>query len=333
MKHNDSTDANDEMLSEIFEHASPRPQPSSEIQERAYATLRDEWLEISSKRRTQRRIMAWSLAATVLIAAVLGFRNISPVDTPPHAVVAELVRVSGNSVVANKQPITASTQLGAAMSLSPGDTIETGARSLVAMSWNVGGSLRLDQNTHIEIVSGEAVRLIKGAVYFDSRQFGQPVNPQLEFAIETPYGRVTHVGTQFLLQMDSNRLAVSVREGEVRIDGPNVENVAVYSGSAMTFTSGGDWWREPVAAHDDRWDWAAEAAPTLQLKGRTHKEFFDWIGRETGREISYRSDFAKQNADAELVGIDSLGPTQALRQIPLLTGLRFEIADNVIIVE
>ena len=332
MTDNDKTDAHEELLSGIFEHASPRPQPSNAARDATYAALHDEWQGMTTRRRRKRRVVSWSIAATVAIAAFLGFRALDVADAPDMEPVAAVVRVSGSSVAANNQSIDASTQIGSPLSLAPGDSLVTGDNSRVAMSWSVGGSLRMDQNSHIEIVSSEIVRLVEGAVYFDSRQFGEAVNPDLKLSIETPYGRVSHFGTQFLLQMQSGSLAISVREGEVQVVGPKID-VAVHSGQEGILSADRDFDNGQVSATHERWIWATEIAPEVQLDGRTVHEILAWVGRESGRSVSYRGN-AEKSAKGEVIhGVGSQSPAKTMSLFTVISDLTASVESNVIIIE
>jgi len=332
MKDNDKNDAHEEMLHELFQHALPRPQPAEEAREAAYSTLHDEWLELTARRRRHRRLVTWGLAASVAIAALLGFRTLDTGDTLSFEPVAIVARVSGGNVVANNSVIDSPANSSAAVSLFPGDSLKTGSESFVAISWGAGGSLRLDQNSEIEFLSDDVVRLAAGSVYFDSRQFGQTSNPDLRFSVDTPYGRVTHVGTQFMLHMEPDQLSVAVREGEVTVDGTRF-NVAVHSGDEKILFSNGRFDQKSINASDPRWTWVADIAPEVQLDGRTVREILDWIGRESGRSVLYSAE-AKQHAETiKLIGIGRLDPQQALRTIPVMTDLRTTLRDDRIIVE
>jgi len=133
--------------------------------------------------------------------------------------------------------------------------------------------------------------------------------------------------------MEPDQLSISVREGEVTVDGTRF-NVAVHSGHEKILFSNGRFDQKRIDASDQRWGWVADIAPEVQLNGRNVREILDWIGRESGRSILYRSAEAKQHAKSiELIGIGSLNPQQALSTIPVMTDLRTTLRDDRIIVE
>ena len=68
--------------------------------------------------------------------------------------------------------------------------------------------------------------------------------------------------------MHQDRLAVSVREGSVQLEGPNV-SVTVRKGEIKTLRSNGEFSQGSVGAFDEQWSWATEIAPVVQLSGQS----------------------------------------------------------------
>ena len=108
----------------------------------------------------------------------------------------------------------------------------------LALAWGGGGSLRIGANTRIRFVSVASAFLEDGRVYFDSRPglaAGTEAGASPDFLLETDRGTVRHVGTQYMVESDASGLVVSVREGEVEIEGGTYEE-RVSSGQQVTLS-------------------------------------------------------------------------------------------------
>ena len=322
---------NDELLEEIFEHATLRPRPAAEARDRAFATLHAEWRQLTGRRRVRRNNIRWGLAAGVAVAAIIGFGRFQSDELPTKPSVAQVARLTGSDVQSNGMGIS-SNDSGA--TLKAGDTLMTGAESRVALTWLAGGSLRLDENTTLAFVSTDTVRMIKGSAYFDSRPFDEMATRPVHISIQTALGTVTHIGTQFLTKVMEDGLTVSVREGEIRFHGADT-SLSVYADEELTVSSDGSRTTRPIEPYDETWQWAAEIAPERLLDGRTIDEFLSWVGRETGRRVSYDSRQARHVATTiELVGIGTLEPLRGLSTISYIApNLRYDVVDEQIVVQ
>src|SRR5262245_20553983 len=215
MTTNDSREArerdqgSEHALRELFARAAPRQAPpeadAAEIKAAVYA----EWDAVTGRRVFLRRL-AVGVAATIAAVAVLFVaiqdRGIGP--APPS--VARVERLRGTVEVIGERGAPTTLQVGG--QIPAGSSVWTGS-GYVALRIGVG-SLRLAPRTRV-ILTGEAeAELIAGEVYFDS-EAGENA---AELNIVTAIGTVRDVGTQFIARLDSNRLEVGVREGQVAID-------------------------------------------------------------------------------------------------------------------
>lgn len=327
MTENQHNDVQEKLLSELFENASPRPQPPEGVREEAFGALHGEWQALVQQRKRRARVSQFAAAAAVLVAAFLALRAFDEPAVSTLEPVASVQRVVGDTVTLNGGSIVESAVL------APGDALLTGAASMIALNWHGGASLRIAESSEITIVSDGAVRLVSGALYFDSQQFGQVHDPELQFMVETALGRVSHVGTQFMLRVQPDDIDVSVREGEIKINAAKVD-VAVRTGERRILHRDGQYEQLPIAPGDPLWDWVAESAPAVQLNGRSAFETLEWIGRELGRPVIYRSAASREVANNEaLIGMDRLTPQRALNTLPAITALKVTSSDSRIVVE
>ena len=317
----------EEAFSRLFQNADLRPAPPHDARERAFSVLEAEWRILTLRRRRYRHALAWGLAACLLIA-VVGLNMLDPRDAPLSEItVATVVRSVGNDIRWTRRGSPTGRLTADVTGLAAGQSLSTGPHSRLALRWHSGGSLRVDENTRIELVSPEVIRLIAGGAYFDSAvEGGLPKEPTL--SIETPAGRVTHLGTQFMTRVSDRMLSVAVREGTVRIDGGRLQ-LTVEAGRQLEMDVGGVLSRNPIATYGDAWQWVEEVTPVVRMDGRTARELLDWVARETGRTVVYESAQVEAFArDVMLHGMPEVAPMQALRTLPYTTDLRYELIEG-----
>jgi len=325
------SDKNDS-LERLLRNASPRPVPSQADAATAREAVHAEWHAVGSKYRSRKRRISFALAASIL----MGIFALSNVDFGPkmNAVkVAEIQKSFGSIYVLGEQSeLTLAKNLTAVFS---GQTIVTGDDAGMALSWSNGGSVRLDKNTEVEFSGNNMVRLRSGRIYFDSRPSGLiavSVDREASFDIETEHGIVSHVGTQFMTQVDADELKVSVRAGQVEIAGQYFPYTA--SRGEQVVLSGR---QRPVvlnvSEYGENWAWIGRTSPVVDVDGKSVHAFLIWAGRELGMRIEY-ADAAVENVahDALLEGRVDTDPAEALRLRMLTAALDWHFSEGVIYV-
>lgn len=204
--------------------------------------------------------------------------------------------------------------------LAAGDVIATGEDGAALLRLGPGLNLRLAANTRLAFRSGGSVALEAGRIYLDadSRLGLQSLE------IVTEFGTVRHLGTQYLLNIDSKRLEVSVREGLVQVgEHAGTQAQRVQAGESLRIEATGAIERSAVAQGDPRWNWLAALPAPFALDGATLGEFLDWYERETGRQIAFAqpADAARARAIALRGSIAGLPPGEALRVVVASAGL------------
>lgn len=310
-------------LDKILEHAELR-QPAPEIiRARAFRRLHDHWQTTTRRQRVLRKAGPWAMAAGVLlsIALVLNLGDIGP--QVASISVAKVNRVTGETAVlvtatGDQAAIQADTELRTFAELA------TGEKSRIALTWNEGGTLRLDTNTNVALVSPTEIRLIKGAVYYDSYDYESQSSATADaITIATPYGEISHVGTQFSVRIQENSLLLRVREGMAQI-ASDVEISLIGEETEGLFDSQGITLEQHVNPYGESWRWAEEIAPLFSASGKSPKEVLAWIGRETGRKLVYASPESLELAQSQKIsGLESVSPEQALLAIPYATQLTY----------
>tara|TARA_R110000782_G_scaffold152877_7_gene245453 strand:+ start:1348 stop:2355 length:1008 start_codon:yes stop_codon:yes gene_type:complete len=322
-------DSVDEMIDGVLSSASPRAAPRKNRKEEIYGELRSEWLAgVSSEKRTRRYVIS-GVAASIVAALVLTLQlNIGSPEISPEAV---LVRSTGNGTTVNGRPVEGRIPINAPLRFHQGDVLSTGPDAAIAVAWNELGSLRVSSSSTVVFASNERVELLDGNIYYDSRP--HDASGSATIVVDTPFGQIHHVGTQFIASVGSSGVRVSVREGEVSY-GDGTENVVVNAGQSAfiddsyvaTFSS--------IAATDDAWSWATEIAPRLVVDGRSTREIIEWLSRETGRVVVYENRAAEDYARGDWIkGIGHVEPLRAMAIVPFASDLRFKVDKDSIHVE
>jgi len=298
-------DLSEKSFEDLLGHASLRPAPSAAEIGEAHAAVRAEWLNVTHRRKRQRRFATFAAAASVLlaIALVVNFANMPPIAAVQVAFIDKSI---GSIYVLGEQSRLQAT--GNLSSIAAGQTIITGKESGLGLSWGGGGSLRIDSDSRVTFVSANAIELESGRVYFDSMD----VDVKLE--IKTEFGSVRHLGTQYMTAIDRQSLRVSVRDGKVAVDGLYYDEVAetheqlMLSGRARPEVLN-------ILPYGDEWSWIETTAPLNSFDGKTIYEFLQWVARETGFEIEYADPEIEQNVLIWTIsGEVDAAPRIALRQ-------------------
>ena len=330
---NDISLESDAAVEALLGKASPRLMPPPADAEAVRAAVRTEWQVMTGHRRSRRRFVGFAAAASVLVAGFLtlemtGTGNMEAVE------VAAIDKRIGTVFVLGKN----AERLDAAglAAVDAGQTLVTGEASGVGLAWGTGGSLRLDAATRVEFLAADRIYLRAGRIYFDSGSAAASVasvsGSDARLTIATDFGEVTHVGTQYMVHADGERMTVSVREGEVLIDSARGSETAGRN-RQMAISGSGAPSIVNIRSWGAAWEWVEAISPNADIDGRPLSEFLEWVSRETGLELRYESADVLSHARRErLVGIIETEPRQALGAWLPATDLGWRIEDGVIYV-
>lgn len=337
-----SDDSSDDALEALFARAAPRPLPRPDREIQIREQVRQAW-QRNVRRRAQRRYTLMAIAASVVLVTTVSLLWYQLLPVPADsAAVAMVDKRFGELHIADASGVPYYPSDGP-FALLPGQAIETGDNSGLAMTWNNGGSLRLDEFTSISVTAANEIYLQRGRVYFDS----DPVTSNASIsrggapdilAIRTDHGLVTPLGTRYVTQQLRDSLVVLVRQGKVSVNG--TVNGTGFSANALEgerlLVSTGD---EPVVvpadAYGEEWAWIEKTTPAWNAEGRTIFEFLSWVSRESGRPVRFDSPMAEQLARTETLvgyGVVELEPSVALRIVLMTTGLDWAIKDGAVVV-
>jgi len=276
----------------LLEQAAPRPAPPAGDEQQVREAVYAEWQAVTGKHRTRQRVTYFAVAAAVILAVAVSFNAFRVTGVAPVEV-ATISQDHGSIYLLGDQ--SELRELQDLTTIFAGQTVETSNDSGVGLAWRSGGSLRVDENTRVEFKSPNSVYLVSGRVYFDSQTMaaisgGGGATPDL--VIETDYGSVTHLGTQYMTTVDSGTLTVSVREGQVDVNG----RYTAYEGQEMELVGSAQPSVTNISRTSGKWAWVEATAPTLDFSGKSTHDFLMWVERETGHAVAFESPEAEQTA-------------------------------------
>lgn len=304
---------------DLLGRVTARPMPSAGDTEIARRVVRAEWLAVTHKRKGQRRFVAVAVAASALFVLALVTRLAFMPAIIPVQVASIDKSIGSIYVLGEESRLQESEDLS---SISAGQTIVTGKASGLGLVWGNGGSLRIDADSRVAFVSPSAIELVSGRLYFDS------MNSKADFDVQTEFGVIRHVGTQYIGSVDSQSLSVSVREGRVSVDGFYFDSVAEQHQS-LTIKGSARPQVWSISPYGDEWSWIEVMAPPTNFHGKTIYEFLQWVARETGLTIEFDDPAVERLVREKILsGQVDTKPRIALRQRLLSADLSYDIDLN-----
>lgn len=324
--HDRITDVEEERrLAETLARAGRRTAPSEAQLERWSGQFRDTLADARADKRRRWRVRAAGIAASVSAVVLVLFMVRGP-DLSVAVGIADVQVVFGGNRVDDVQ--------GTGRSLVPGDRLNvgdrlhTGLRGGLGMKYR-GADVRVGRDTEV-VVHATRLELVSGTLYVDT---GAPGSEQADVVVATRLGSVTHLGTQYLVQLDSDQLVSAVREGQIifrseqqkrqlSADAATAGEIRVSDDGSVTES------RKP--RRGELWDWAVEISPGISLAGRSPDEVLTWAARESGRTLTYVDEkVAAVAREGRLSGADAkISSAEALAAVEASTRLRFLASDS-----
>jgi ferric-dicitrate binding protein FerR (iron transport regulator) len=274
--------------------------------------VHSEWQSMVAQRQRRRWYVSTGLAAGIAAVAIAVVLNL---QTNPAAVgpMATLARAEGSPQVSTDGGH-AWHSLTNATPLVPGTLLRTDAMTRIALDVNPQVSLRMDANSLLALEAPDRIALDRGAVYVDADP--QARSPSSALVIETAYGSVRHLGTQYEARLREDAVAITIREGRVAIDSGD-HHYAGAMGERILISAQGTQERSLVLPHDASWDWAVRLAPGFDIERQSLSRFLEWVARETGKQIEYTSPEVRARADQLILrgSVKDLPPEQALQAV------------------
>jgi ferric-dicitrate binding protein FerR (iron transport regulator) len=319
----------EQQIAELLKKVGPLKEPPADMAARVRASVRETWVEETTSRQTPSIQTPWSykVAAAVAVLSIgLVFTLQSPQEIPNVATV-DAGQQAIEILADNQQWIRTSND-----SLPEGSTIRVNGDTPVSFTFNDGMNVRARPGTRLQLSSSHEITLSMGSVYLDSYNNEQPV----PFTVRTTFGTARDIGTQFMVSLnDTDAWTVQVRDGQVNIADDD-QSMSLRSGDAITISAENDVSERNVSTHDESWEWSETARPSYDIEGRYLNDYLLWVSRETGRELRFASETARQSATSTRVHgtIEGLSARESLSQVLEITDLRLaDGPENVIMVD
>lgn len=313
---------NDEDIRKALRPLRDSPRIPTDRREAAFERVRSEWKKgLAEQQQTtvQQPRRRWMLAtaASVLLALFSGVLLWISKDADKSPIrVATISAVHGMTAFRDNDPIYNQ------------QAINTGSATL---SLRLASGLMVRVAPHSELVFGDNshLRLNKGRIFVDSN--ADHANAPL--IVETGLGAIQHLGTQYLVDYDQERLNVAVREGAIALQKPEESRslATAEAGEQLTVsaTTPQTIERTTVSATDERWSWIEAVPSPIDIDGASLGTFLTWYERETGHRVTLQN----TDPDVRLNGsIAGLTPDDALAAIAVAVELDVVRRDGEILI-
>lgn len=321
---------NDEDLERVLKNAGLREKPPAEVERAVRHRLHAEWLTVVSGNRRRNRPRVIVAIAAAILAAAIGIWIVAPPMNGSAEAVADVALATGEVRVTSGW-LDGWHSVAEGQELSTGQTLETGPAGRGALAMPSGVSARLDHDTRLVIAGADQLKLERGTLYVDSGAAA----PAARLDVITPSGSVRHIGTRYEAHLSEASVRLRVRDGRIEWRSRTGEIERSQSGEQLTISDDGSVMRKPIPGYGASWDWAAAAAPAIEIEGMPLAAFLSWAARELGREIAYASPQTATEVAGIVVhgSIAGLTPTQALDAVLATTSVRAAVTDGRILVE
>jgi ferric-dicitrate binding protein FerR (iron transport regulator) len=322
-------DGTDDLLQKLLRHAGTREKPPGEFERIARESLHAEWRQISDRRKRHRWMIGFAAAASLLVTIGVVVQFAGGVSaTEPGVRLAQVKNLTGTAL-ANGPGREDISPLDSGDWLLSGQYLETARGSAIALHWTNGQSVRLDENTRMQLNSAQDIGLKQGRIYVDTNEHAGDANI---LAISTPAGELRHVGTQYMTEVTPAGTTVSVRSGTVLIDLSGTGHM-VKQGEQLSISGDGTRLIQQIQPWGEPWLWAESITPAFASDGKSIADLLAWVETETGRSIQYDSEDAEVLAQTtKLHGRVEQAPMSTLFTVTQTSGMEARVSDGVIFI-
>lgn len=307
-------------LGRLIKQAGRRVSPPPQVHESVRAAVEQAWNASISQRKARRRSLWLSAAAAVGAVTVgliwLGARRGIPAPSEEATFVAARGEVS-IAGAAGRGLVVAGSRL------PTGTTVRTGGSGFVLLTVASVG-VRIGPDTTLRLGRADHLRLTGGRLYAET---AVPETRGPSLVVDTPFGRVSHLGTQFQLILAPKAMNVSVRSGRVKVTEVNGDAQVLARGEGVEVLQNGAVERLAVKPYGASWAWADMLEPDFPIDGRSLADFLAWYTRETGlRLVLLGGTTAAAVNHTTLSGsIAGLTPNEALAAVMATTGFQYDM--------
>lgn len=305
----------DAAIDQLLREVGARDLPAAGVMNEVRQAVHGEWRAMVEQRKRRNRFIAYGVAASVAavaLAVAIGLRFTAALPHP----VALVARVEG--VLQVDQAGSGDWRaVKAGEQVATGDTIRTDEGTRAALDFGNGVSVRIDAGSLVSLAAADRVVLDHGGLYVDADPRSGVQHP---LVIETAYGSVRHLGTQYQVRTARSSIEVGIREGRVEVTSAAGTDAGA-AGEQLIIPSEGPITRTTISPQDARWQWATQIAPGFDIDHQPLAGFLDWISRETGRQLVYATPDVEARAQQLILrgSVSDLAPEQALAAVLVTT--------------
>jgi ferric-dicitrate binding protein FerR (iron transport regulator) len=301
----------EQQLERILKKAGPRPLPPKEVTQEIRSAVHATWREeVAISRRTKKT--RWlAVAASVAIVVAAGLFQFQ--EETPESIASVDGSINSVEIVAN-----GGWEVLTGESLAGTSRVRTGDNAYLSLTLATGMNIRLDQNTEVSLNGTDTLDLKKGSVYVDS--YGH--RPGTGFVVNTEFGSANDIGTQFAVSAHEDGWNIQVREGAVLVHDDGI-NTQLELGDRLTISANDVMTATNVEPDDASWKWVENVSPQFDIEGQSLNDYLDWMSRETGRKVGFRTELARSAAKRTILhgSIEGLLPGESLSVVLSTTEL------------
>lgn len=324
----DQKNPSEQDVERILENVGPLELPTEDMAARVKANVKQVWLEETVNENPSLGVSRqwFGIAAVVaLVTFVVLLSNLMESGTAPRQVVALIDHTGANVETSIDGAIWEANTSQELM-----DGVYLRALAPVSMTLENKMNARLASGSTMILHAGNHIELLNGSIYADSHE-SESTDSLL---IQTAFGSARDIGTQFQVTATEDQWSVQVREGEVLIKDSSYED-RLQSGEKVSIGNDDQLTESQLDSRDASWRWTESVRPEFNIEGRHLNEYLEWAARETGRELRYVNDGAKQSAKSAVLSgtIAGLSAADSLDLVMHTTDLRLiETSETVIMV-
>jgi hypothetical protein len=305
----------------LLKVAGKRLQPKESVKNEVYANVYAVWKQQNQSRLYQNRVFLVAASLFTFIGFyAFYFLNIE--DTNP---LNKSIMLSGQIQVSHNQSDWNFLQRNGV--LQAGDSIKTSNHNRLLVELNNGNVFRLDENSRIQLINENEINLQAGQIYIESNE--SIANNQL--IIETDFGSIKHIGTQYNVKLSPDNIDVSVRKGKVMMHTNSVDKEILF-GHALSVDKLGKNNVTKITSFDSTWDWTQKISPIFDIQDKSIKQYLIWVSNETGYPIQWNGSGTENAANkVSLSGsIKGISPLESLDVILPTTNFNYKISQDVL---
>jgi len=316
------TDMNKHDIEKILDKAGPRIKPDQSIRDEVYNEVHVMWLETHKPPFYQTHAMKIA-ASLFLFISIFSFTLMYQGDQPVYNI-AQSIDIQGQIQIS--QDNSNWQNLDNDKTISPGDYLKTKKNNRLMVSLFNGNEFRVDENTHFMVESNNHLKLISGQIYVDSDSTGG----HHKLTIETPLGKVNHIGTQYSVSFIEEQLQVGVRDGLVLVSSDSISQAELSKGRNLVLNVEGQAIYSDIESYDPLWQWTQKITGGFAIQGQSLSDYLQWVSRETGYPIKWQSDNVRNKASSIKLSGSIIGilPLDSLDVIIPTTRLKYSLDDN-----